>query len=137
MRSSQTRRCAAGSSAARARRSSSRGMALIWALFAALVVAGIVASGTNALMAVDKMAGSEFSAEGQARSVAEAGLVDALAWFRRQQTQPVTVFAPKRDLAANPPVNETDNPAVGLLRDYEIAPSVWGRYEIRIGTAAE
>jgi hypothetical protein len=118
-----------GRDALRARRE--RGAALIWSLFAMMMIATIIASGTTSFLALDKMASADFSAEGQARAVAEAGLVDAFAWFRRQQVQPVTTFAPRRDLAAIPPVNETDDPSIGLVREYEILPSLWGRYEVR------
>jgi len=106
-------------------------MALIWALFAAVVIAGVIVSGTNTFVAVEKMGTIDFRADAQARSVAEAGLVDAYAWFRRQTTQPVSTFAPVRNLAAVPVINETDDASVGLLRDYEIFPSLWGRYEVR------
>lgn len=106
-------------------------MALIWAVFAAMVIAGVIVSGTNTFLAVEKMGTNDFRADAQARSVAEAGLVDAYAWFRRQTTQPVSAFAPVRNLAAVPAINETDDTTVGLLRDYEILPSLWGRYEVR------
>lgn len=119
------------------RRRASRGIALLWAMLAAMLIAGIVVAGTNSQIAVDRMGDVEFAAEGQARAVAEAGLIDALAWFRRQQTQPVTTFAPQRNLAVNPIVNETDDPTIGLVREYEIMPSLWGRYEVRKPVAAE
>ena len=118
-------------------RSRPRGMAMIWALFATMVIAGIIASGTTSFLAVESLGANEFGADGQARAVAEAGLVDAFAWFRRQQTQPVTTFAPQRNLAAVPVVNETDDASIGLLREYEIMPSLWGRYEVRKAVAAE
>ena len=69
--------------------------------------------------------------------MADAGIVDAYAWLRRQQVQPVTTFAPRRDLAAVPPVNETDDPTLGLVREVELLPSLWGRYEVRPATPAE
>jgi Tfp pilus assembly protein PilX len=122
---------------ARADRRATRGMALMWAIFAVMVIAGIVVTGTRTFLAVDRLSSVDYSADGQARAVAEAGLVDAFAWFRRQQTQPVTSFAPIRNLAASPPVNETDDAAVGLVREYEIMPSLWGRYEVRKSIAAE
>jgi hypothetical protein len=106
-------------------------------MLASMLVAGIIVAGTQSQMAVDKMGDVEFSAEGQARAVAEAGLIDGLAWFRRQQTQPVATFSPQRNLAATPVVNETDNTAIGLVREYEIMPSLWGRYELRKPVAAE
>lgn len=126
-----------GPSRRTAARGRERGIAMLWALFATMVVAGLIVSGTDTFIAVDKMGGAEFSADGQARSVADAGLIDALAWFRRQQTQPVTTFAPVRNLSAVPPINETDNASIGLVREYEIFPSLWGRYEVRKGIAAE
>ena len=118
-------------------RSRARGMAMVWALFASMVIAGIIVSGTNSYMAVERLGANEFAADGQARSVAEAGHVDAFAWFRRQQSQPVTVFAPQRNLLATPLVNETDDVTIGLMREYEIMPSLWGRYEVRKVLAAE
>jgi hypothetical protein len=121
----------------RSPRARSRGIALVWALFCTLVIAGIVVSGTDSFLAVERMGATDFAADGQARAVAEAGLVDAFAWFRRQQTQPVTTFAPQRNMLANPVVNETDDPVPGLVRDYEIMPSLWGRYEILKPVAAE
>jgi hypothetical protein len=118
-------------------RARERGVVLIWAAATMILVAGVVVQGTRRLKAVDEMAGAEFSAEGQAKEVAEAGLVDAYAWFRRQQVQPVTTFAPRRDLAAVPAINETDDPAVGLIRTFEISPGLWGRYTVRRGVAPE
>lgn len=121
----------------RARRARERGVAMIWALFASVVIAGIIFTGTDSFLAVGKMGQAEFSADGQSRAVAEAGLVDALAWFRRQTTQPVSTFAPARNLSLYPPLNETDDTALGLVRDYEIMPSLWGRYEVLKPVAAE
>jgi len=113
-------------------------MALVWALFAAIVTSGIVVAGTATFLAVDKLGTAEFRVDGQARAVAEAGLTDSLAWFRRQTVQPVTTFAPQKNLAAVPPLNETDDPAIGIVREYEInMPSLWGRYEVRKPVAAE
>src|SRR5688572_10705452 len=84
-----------------------RGIALIWALFATFVIAGVIMSGTSTRRSLDTMAAIDFSAQGQADAVAQAGLVDGYAWFRRQIVQPVVTFAPRRDLTATPPVNET------------------------------
>ncbi len=106
-------------------------------LFAVLFVAGLVAAGFEANQAVRRDALHLHAHPTHARSVATAGVVDAYAWLRRQQVQPVTVFSPRRDLAADPPVNETDDPNVGLVREYEIAPNLWGRYEVRLTQAAE
>jgi hypothetical protein len=69
---------------------------------------------------------------GQAVNSAQAGLIDGLAWFRRQTTQPVATFAPERDMSATPPVNETDDESIGIVREYLVdsVGNVWGRYEV-------
>lgn len=76
---------------------------------------------------------------GQAVNAAQAGLVDALAWFRRQTTQPVTTFAPARDMSVDPPINETDDASIGIVRDYEVSQlgSVWARYEVPIASVRD
>jgi hypothetical protein len=113
------------------------GVALVWALFGTLVIAGVVLAGTTTKRSIDQLASADFVSQGQAESVAQAGLVDAYAWFRRQTVQPVVTFAPRRDLAAVPPVNETDDPTIGLVREYEVMPSLWARYEVRPGVPEE
>ncbi len=82
-------------SASPRQRKEERGVIIIWALLTAFMVAGIVISATEEIRAVDKAAAFEFSANGQAEEVAQAGLVDAYAWFRRQEQQPVKGFEPK------------------------------------------
>jgi hypothetical protein len=114
-----------------------RGVVLIWACTVCMVVAGVVLTASGRIKAIDEMSRAEFSADGQARQVADAGLVDAYAWFRRQQVQPVASFAPKRNLNATPPINETDDPALGLVRTFEICPGYWGRYTVAPGTPPE
>jgi hypothetical protein len=80
-----------------------------------------------------------YQVDGQAHAVAHAGVVDALAWFRRQQSQPVKSFAPRLDLSGPPEarVNETDDPTIGIVREYEVGAGVWGRYEVRTVCPAE
>lgn len=112
-------------------------MILIWAVAALLLIAGTVLAATEEVKAVEAVSRAEFSAEGQAREIAQAGVVDAYAWFRRQPVQPVQTFTPALDLAAATPVNETEDPTVGLVRTFEIAPGMWGRYTVRRGTAPE
>lgn len=85
------------------------------------------------LNVASRSAGRELSHSGQAANIAQSGLVEALDWFRRQEIQPVAAFAPQRDLFAAEPVNETDDPAVGLVRDFRVsdAGNIWGRYVVR------
>lgn len=114
-----------------------RGSLFLWAGVVLLTVLGLIATGVTTDQARDRQSRMELAAGGQARAVAEAGLVDAFAWFRRRQSQPVLAFAPARDLTASPAVNETDDASVGLVREYEILPSLWGRYEVRTSVPAE
>ena len=108
-----------------------QGMMMIWALFALTVVIGLLLYGVETLRTNSTQNTTRFRAHGQALDVARAGLVDGYAWFRRQTTQPVTTFQPRLDLAAVPPVNETDDPAIGLVREFEASPGFWARYEVR------
>jgi hypothetical protein len=109
------------------------GVVLIWAVLASVIVAGGVVTALDSQRATDRSSLVTYQVDGQARAVASAGIVDALAWFRRQQAQPVRDFAPRRVLVGLPEqlVNETDDSAVGLVREYEISPGLWGRYEVR------
>lgn len=118
-------------------RSRERGSALLAALLTSLVLAGMILAATGEMSAMRRATEVEFQAEAQARSLAEAGLVDAYAWFRRQTVQPVAAFEPRLDLAADPPINETDDPDVGLVREFEITNGLWGQYIVRRGLGAE
>lgn len=115
-----------------AMRRAQRGAALIlWSFFTVAVVFGLLVSGLDSLHASSRGAATRFRDQGQALDVARAGVVDAYAWFRRQPAQPVGAFTPRRDLTAIPPVNETDDPSVGIVREFEISPGYYGRYEVR------
>lgn len=114
-----------------------RGSALLMSMMTSLVLAGMVLATTGEISAMRRTTQIEFQAEAQARSLAEAGLVDAYAWFRRQAVQPVADFQPRLALSEDPPVNETDDPQIGLVREFEISPGLWGRYVVRRGTDGE
>jgi hypothetical protein len=109
-----------------------RGAALIITMLAIMMIATAISAGVILLEQSSKASKHIFEARDQAYGVSRAGLIDAMSWFRRQTTQPVTLFAPNRDLTAIPPINETDNVAVGLVRNYAITASVWARYEVRL-----
>lgn len=96
----------------------------------ALVAAGIVLTGAILLRAHQTKTEVNFRTRGQASQFARAGLIEALGWFRKQSAQPVLTFQPRLDLVANPPVTETADPEIGLVREFQISGSVWGRYEI-------
>ena len=107
------------------------GTALVIAIFFTILGLGLILSGSIVMEAASKKSEVLFRLDGQARQFAEAGLIDAVSWFRRQTTQPVTSFAPQLDTLANPPILDTDDPAVGIVRQFEISRGIWGRYEVR------
>jgi hypothetical protein len=107
-----------------------RGSVMVWALLLGMLVAALVVSSRDVAKATQGRMDVQFSVHGQAFSVAHAGIVDAHAWLRRQPVQPVSEFAPRVDPTADPPIDETDDPAIGLVREFEITPGVWGRYEV-------
>jgi hypothetical protein len=115
-----------------ARQDPQSGLMLIWALVVGVVVLGLIFSGNMFLYSSEKKAQAEDRALDQAVDVARAGIVDAHAWFRRQAGQPVKTFAPIRDLTVFPPINDTDDESIGLVREFEFSPDLIGRYEIRL-----
>ena len=110
---------------------SESGTALVVAIFFTILGLGLILSGSIVMEAASKKSEVLFRLDGQARQFAEAGLIDAVSWFRRQTTQPVTSFQPELDTLANPPVLDTDDPAIGIVRQFEISRGIWGRYEVR------
>jgi len=96
-----------------------------------MAMSGLIFVGGLLLDSYQAQAETEFRAVGQARNVARAGLIDAFSWYRRQSTQPVTVFAPIQDLNADPPILDTEDPAVGLVRQFQISGDIWARYEVK------
>jgi hypothetical protein len=94
----------------------------------------LIATGLAVIQITQSGLKEQLRYHGQALNAAQAGLIDGLAWFRRQTTQPVATFSPERDLSATPPVNETDDPSIGIVRDYLVSSTgnVWGRYEVPI-----
>ncbi len=87
----------------------------------------------------NKVVGRQLTYEGQAMNAAQAGLADGLSWFRRQQVQPVRNFTPTVNLAANPPINDTEDTTIGIVRTYSVSSPgrVMGRYEVRYGDATK
>ena len=83
----------------------------------------------------NRLVGRQLTYQGQAANAAEAGLVEALSWFRKQSVQPVTTFQPIVNASANPPINDSEDTSIGIVRTYQVsAPGrLMGRYEVRLG----
>ncbi|MEZ5988463.1 MAG: hypothetical protein R3F30_04955 [Planctomycetota bacterium] len=115
----------------RVERNPESGVALIVAMFFVILTAGIVFVGTVEQDRQKKSIDLNLYWRSHAQHFAEAGLVEGADWFRRQSKQPVVAFDPKLDLLATPPIMDTSDPAIGIVREYEIGRSVWGRFEVR------
>jgi hypothetical protein len=107
-----------------------RGTALILGVFFTIIVTGIVVTGTMVLRTNRQKTETNFRLHGQAAQFARAGLIEALSWYRKQTSQPVLAFDPRLDTAANPPVLDTIDPDIGIVREFSITGAVWGRYEV-------
>src|SRR5712675_1612201 len=108
-----------------------QGSALIWALFFVAVTAGLLITNSWEMQANRTAMDVRYRKSAHARMIAQSALTDATAWFQRQSAQPVTTFAPKLDPEADPPLNETVDPTVGLVREFEVRGGLWARYEVR------
>ncbi len=111
-------------------RSGERGLALILALLFTIIVVGITVTGSLILRTHQTKTKINFVSHGQSVQFAKSGLIEALGWCRKQTSQPVTDFAPVLDAGATPARLETIDPDIGLVREFEITDSIWGRYEV-------
>lgn len=118
-----------------------RGAALVVVMFAATFILLLMTATLAYTRLSRRLLVRQLNSQGQALNAANAGLTEALAWFVHQRQQPVTAFDPKLDTGGvcthnpvhNPPVNESEIPATGIVRTYEVMSTgrVWGRYEVR------
>ncbi|MGA0060809.1 MAG: hypothetical protein ACO3UM_07585 [Planctomycetota bacterium] len=111
-------------------REGERGAALLLSLFFTIVTVGIVISGVLIEKSNREKTRTNFRLNSQANQFARAGLTEAISWYRRQTSQPVTQFAPVVDLDAEPPIIDTDDADVGIVREFRIEGKIWGRYEV-------
>jgi hypothetical protein len=107
-----------------------RGVALVLAILFTIIVAGITVAGSLALRSHEQHTHTSFVSHGQAIGFARSGLTEALGWFRKQTSQPVVTFAPVLDNVANPPILDTIDPEIGIVREFRITGNIWGRYEV-------
>lgn len=106
------------------------GVALLMAMFFTIVVTGVVVSGSLVLKSHRQNTETSFRLHGQASQFARAGLIEGLSWFRKQASQPVLALDPVLDMTAVPPIIDTADPDIGIVREFEISGSIWGRYEV-------
>ena len=118
------------------------GFALLNAILLASVLTLALVAGINYTNASYRAA-RKIKYEAQVFNVARAGLVDAIAWFKRQKQQPVEKFEPKQE-GTNPLKWDTHDPYsidpglgagmpfLGLVQEFEIdkEAGLWGRYEV-------
>ncbi len=125
----------------RAQKRSERGAALILVIFASTLILLLLMTVHVMTFTSGRTLVRQLQTQGQATNAASAGLTEGLSWFVHQKQQPVTSFDPKADTGGvcthNPKhvplIFESENPATGVVRSYEIAGrgKVWGRYEVR------
>lgn len=115
-----------------------KGQALIATIIGISLVLLLLLTAITVVQLSNKVIARRLTYQGQALNAAQAGVVDALSWFRRQTTQPVTAFSPQLDLTANPPINDTEDPTIGIVRTFDISTTarLKGRYEVRKGNVA-
>jgi hypothetical protein len=123
----------------RRRRDGERGIALIAVLFAATMILLLLLIMLNMTSLSGRIVAKQLTYNGQAINAAQAGINESLSWFVHQKQQPVVLFNPQLDPggvcvhvpAHVPPVNETDDPAIGIVRSYQVASAVvYGRYTV-------
>lgn len=112
------------------RQNDERGVALIMAIFFTIIVVGLATTGALILRSHQAQTKVSFIAHGQSMQFAKSGLIEALGWIRKQTSQPVTAFEPQLDTSVSPPILDTIDPVIGIVREFQITNSIWGRYEL-------
>jgi hypothetical protein len=97
-----------------------QGQALITVIGAFALVLLLLTAALTLTQYSGKTVARQLSYQGQALNAAQAGLTDSLSWFRRQQDV-VTDFDPKQDLDADPVVNDSEEPDLGIQRSFEMS----------------
>jgi hypothetical protein len=116
-----------------------RGIASLLAVVGMSIVLLMLITGLSIIEISARSISGQLKYQGQAANVARAGTTNALVWFQQQPTQPVAAFAPQRNLLAVPPQNDTESPAVGIVRTFPISGmgNIWGRYEVRAANVVD
>jgi len=121
-----------------------RGSALIIAVMLSLIVIFLMTVGSRLIVTSSTETKTQQKVLAEADNIARAGLVDAIAWFKRQSMQPVrsgyppTLYA-YADAAFYPRYStdttksSTIDESVGLVKEFQISDDglKWARYEVR------
>lgn len=108
-----------------------QGSILIWAMLFAIITSAMIVSHSTYMAANRREMNVRFEHATLSETFAKGGLTDSLTWFQRQPTQPVTSFAPKLEPNGDPPLLDTLDPTIGLVREFEVRGNIWARYEVR------
>jgi hypothetical protein len=111
-------------------RSGERGVALILAILFTIIVVGITTTGALVLRSHQVKTETNFISHGQSMQFSRSGLIEALGWMRKQTSQPILDFEPRLLTMTSPPVLDTIDPEIGIVREFQITNSIWGRYEV-------
>lgn len=113
------------------------GMAMVTVLMLTSVMLLLAGASTRLIIRSQKDTSEQFTAHAQAGNVAQAGLQDAIGWFKdSDRAQPVQapVTASCADEGFNPVYSEdeleseTIDEDTGIVRDYRISGNIYGRY---------
>jgi len=107
-----------------------RGSVMIVTMLLSIVLVGIVVSGASILKSSRAKTETAFLLTGQASQFARSGLMETINWLRRQPEQPALAFNPKLDTTASPKILDTEDPDIGIMREFKISGKIWGRYEV-------
>jgi|YNPBryunderm2012_1023409.scaffolds.fasta_scaffold00198_10 hypothetical protein len=105
------------------------GFILVFIILLILILSAFIAVGMAIVLNLQRSLKVSFDVNLKADEIANAGIEDAISWFKRQLTQPVTVFSPKGP-PDMPQENDTEDSTVGLVREYLISGNIYGRYEV-------
>ena len=103
------------------------GSILIWALLFSIIASAMIVSHSTYMAANRREMHVRFEHATLSDNFARSGLTDALAWYQRQPVQPVGTFSPQLDPSGDPPLLDTLDPTVGLVREFEVRGSLWAR----------
>ncbi len=118
---------------------SEKGSALVLVLSLSAILLLLGSISTRLVMDSQSNTVSVFAKHSQAANIAQAGLQDGLGWFKKNApvrqdvgTDPCkdAAFKPNYD-PSDPENHETDDAAVGLVKDIKIHRNIYGRYILK------